>query len=338
MHAPVLIATAATAMFGVVVTTIIRGRKTANVCNPGERCETVLSSRYSNFLGFKLETLGLYYYVALVLAALGGAFMTAAGMFSAEALDVYAFALLGFTGAGFAMSCYLTFVQAFYLRAWCPWCLRSAAAATLSFGLAWLFYRESGADMLPILVRANEALNIAHLVSFALALVAATVSDVVVIRFMRTFAVSDVAERVFRYATQVSVSLLFVVILTFVGLYLPDILLLNQAPAVLAQGIAVTLVAINVAFLNLFVSPYVYDMVARKTVSVAKARAFRRIAFALAATSFVSWYSAFALALYPDLDYHVSTILLGYGIAAVFAVLIGLAFESLSCGKHADVQ
>lgn len=78
-------------------------------------------------------------------------------------------------------------------------------------------------------------------------------------------------------------------------------------------------------------------MVAKKTVSVSRARTFRRVAFALAAISFVSWYSAFALALYPDLDYQISTLVLGYTAAAAVAVLIGLIFESVSCGRRASV-
>ena len=173
--------------------------------------------------------------------------------------------------------------------------------------------------------------------SLPCALVAATVSDVVVIRFMRSFSVSDIAERTFRYATQTTVALLFIVILTFVGLYLPDVVILKQAPAVLAQGVAVLLVSINAAFLNLFVSPYLYDMVAKKTVSISRARTLRRFAFALAAISFVSWYSAFALALYRTLDYEISTLLLGYSVATFAAVLIGLIFESVSCGRRASV-
>jgi uncharacterized membrane protein len=338
MHIAVLVGMCATALFGIAVATIIRGRKNRpNVCLPGEHCEEVLSSRYSNFLGFPLESLGLAYYTAIAVVTIAMASAVALNVVTASHVDMFAFAILGITGAGFAMSCYLTFVQATYLRQWCPWCIRSAAAATISFLLAILFYMTAHADMIPILVTFRDYLEVAHLISFALALVAATVSDVVVIRFMRSFSVSEIAEKTFRYATQTTVALLFVVILTFIGLYLPDIIILKQTPAVLAQGIAVVLVSINAAFLNLFVSPYLYDMVAKKTVSISRARTLRRFAFALAAISFVSWYSAFALALYPDLDYQISTLVLGYSLATIAAVLIGLIFESVSCGRRARV-
>jgi uncharacterized membrane protein len=338
MHIGVLLGMSATALFGIAVATIIRGRKNRpNVCLPGENCEEVLSSRYSNFLGLPLESLGLAYYTALAIATAAMAVAIAIDFVSPAHIDVFAFAILGITGAGFAMSCYLTFVQTAYIRRWCPWCLRSAAAATISFLLAILFYMTAHADMLPILVSFHDQLEIVHLTSFALALVAATVSDVVVIRFMRSFSVSEIAERTFRYATQTTVALLFVVILTFVGLYLPDVVILKQTPAVLAQGVAVLLVSINAAFLNLFVSPYLYDMVAKKTVSISRARTLRRFAFALAAISFVSWYSAFALALYPTLDYAISTLILGYSVATFAAVLIGLIFESISCGRRSSV-
>lgn len=336
MHIAVLVGMFATALFGIAVATIICGRKNRpNVCLPGEHCEEVLSSRYSNFLGLPLESLGITYYttIALVTAAMASAI--AFDFVSTAHVNMFAFAILGVTGAGFAMSCYLTFVQVTYLRRWCPWCIRSAAAATISFLLAIFFYMTAHADMIPILVSFHDLLETVHLTSFALALVAATVSDVVVIRFMRSFSVSNIAERTFRYATQTTVALLFIVILTFVGLYLPDVVILKQTPAVLAQGIAVILVSINAAFLNLFVSPYLYDMVAKKTVSVSRARTLRRFAFALAAISFVSWYSAFALALYPNLDYEISTLMLGYSVATFTAVLIGLIFESVSCGRRA---
>jgi uncharacterized membrane protein len=291
----------------------------------------VLSSRYSSFLGVPLESAGIIYYIAIFLCAVAGALYLKLTPVSPIEFDTGIFVLLGFTSAGFAMSCYLTFVQAAYLRSWCFWCLKSALVCTIIFLLSILLAFISKASILPVMVNFHDLIYILHVMAFGICLICATLSDVIVFRFLHTFAMGQTVEKVFRFTSQSLWIGLFLVILTALGLHLPDIVILKEASGVVVQTIFICVIVINAAFLNLVVSPYLYDTVEKRTLCVWKVRVYRKIAFGLGAISFISWYAAFALALYPELDVQIGTLLGGYIAITLIGVSISQIVESASC-------
>ncbi len=125
--------------FGFLLALYIRHKKTAKeeiICPIGSNCQNVIHSEYSKFLGIPVELLGLFYYgfTALFYGAL-------AAMPVLKISSGFILGVLTFSFAAFLFSLYLTFIQAFYLRAWCTWCLVSAGLCTLIF-----FSALSGAD------------------------------------------------------------------------------------------------------------------------------------------------------------------------------------------------
>lgn len=87
-------------------------------------CEKVLSSAYATVGPLPLALLGTIYYLAIFLSAV--AYLhTRSGVFGAI-ISLFPF-------AGFAISVWLFFLQAFILDAFCAWCLFSGALAFVLF-------------------------------------------------------------------------------------------------------------------------------------------------------------------------------------------------------------
>lgn len=101
------------------------------VCTILEGCETVTTSRFATVAQIPVALLGSLYYLAVLLLAVA-------------CLDGKHSSLVRFTALltpiGFLASAWFVYVQAFILRAWCIYCLGSAATSTILFiaSLVWL--------------------------------------------------------------------------------------------------------------------------------------------------------------------------------------------------------
>ena len=100
-------------------------------CSIGS-CETVQASRWSTFLGLPVAAWGLGFYVTLFAVAVVGL-----GERFADSIE-FAWLLAALTGWGFLFSAWLTALEAFWIDAWCQWCIISALIATTVFILAIL--------------------------------------------------------------------------------------------------------------------------------------------------------------------------------------------------------
>jgi protein-disulfide isomerase/rhodanese-related sulfurtransferase len=98
----------------------------------GTGCDVVRASEYAYFHGVPLPLYGTLMYATLVALVFAGAL-------SPAALErPVRYALLLISGAGFAVSLYLTGIEAFVLHAYCAWCVLSAVSVTGTFVLALL--------------------------------------------------------------------------------------------------------------------------------------------------------------------------------------------------------
>jgi uncharacterized membrane protein len=95
-------------------------------CQVGS-CDRVQSSPWAVFLGVPVPYLGVAGYVGLLSVALIGL----QPRFVRERW--VALALFAMAGVGVAFSAYLTYLEAFRIRAWCMWCVISAILMTLIF-------------------------------------------------------------------------------------------------------------------------------------------------------------------------------------------------------------
>lgn len=106
-----------------------KNRKEPLVCPMRARCDLVIHSSYSRFLGVRVELLGMFYYGATTLAE--------AALISFPALNSTENAVAFFVIKTFAFlfSVYLISIQFLVIRNWCSWCMVSATLCALLFGL-----------------------------------------------------------------------------------------------------------------------------------------------------------------------------------------------------------
>jgi uncharacterized membrane protein len=119
---------------------IYRSKKTGIklVCHIGggkQSCNEVVESEYGKIFGVPNEAAGMVYYAAVFLAAV---FLWIYPDFLSGAVKAV---VLAASGLAFALSAYLTGIQAFILKKICEWCLATALVNTLIFALTIaLFY------------------------------------------------------------------------------------------------------------------------------------------------------------------------------------------------------
>ncbi len=103
------------------------------VCNFTKGCDVVAASPYSKVLGIPLSLLGAFFYIVNIGFALWA--LTLKDM-SAR------YWLLGIASIGAISSVYFLFLQAFVIHAWCEYCLFSALATFIIFGLSVYYFRK----------------------------------------------------------------------------------------------------------------------------------------------------------------------------------------------------
>lgn len=122
------------AIIGFLVAYLIRRKKNEPkpfVCPVGFDCHAVVTSKYSTLFGLPLEYWGMLYYSGIVLAY--SATLIAPEVFTLT----FSYIIIGVSTFAFFFSLYLIFVQSFYLRVWCSYCLVSAGLSTAIALLAW---------------------------------------------------------------------------------------------------------------------------------------------------------------------------------------------------------
>ncbi len=92
-------------------------------CLSGGGCQTAQLSKYSSFLGIPTPAYGIAFY--LVLGVLGALWSDTT---KKKVLPLLVFLV----GSGFAVSAFLTYVEAFVIEAWCSWCVASALLVLLA--------------------------------------------------------------------------------------------------------------------------------------------------------------------------------------------------------------
>lgn len=101
-----------------------RRSEIAPVCPIGQDCSTVLSSRYNHLFGVHNDILGFLFYIA---------FAGATALLVLEAVEVSSLlsAMKVMLAGATIMSLFLVYLQAKVIRAWCFWCVMSAATICL---------------------------------------------------------------------------------------------------------------------------------------------------------------------------------------------------------------
>ncbi|MBI5370182.1 vitamin K epoxide reductase family protein [Candidatus Uhrbacteria bacterium] len=302
-------------------------RKTeAFVCPFRGNCTEVIHSDFSKFLGIPVEWLGLFFYAAVALGfgarALWPAFD---GSLIVPLLFMTTFAVI--------FSFYLTFIEVVTLRKLCTWCLISAS---LSLGIFVITLFSSVHTIVPFLITNHSVIFIAHVTGMAIGLGSATLADLFFIKFLKDFRISNDEASILRICSQVIWFSIGLVVMTGLGLYLPNGFMFAPPAQELMRLIVVGVIVFNGAFLNLFITPKLLNLHFGKSVSSADDTVHtRQIAFALGPISIVSWYAAFILTLLDRPPASFEIMWRVYAVLLVLSIIFG-QFAEVSIQRRAS--
>jgi len=298
-------------------------KKTAQpmVCPLNGHCDVVTTSRFSKFLGIPVERIGMLYYALVVF------------VYALHALipwllsDMIMFLMTGITIGAFAFSAYLVFLQGFVIKEWCTWCLFSAGFSTLIFMTAVF-----GADIdLPsFLGQYRTPLIIMHALAAAVGVGAATITDVLFFKFLRDYKVSESEQALMTTLSNVIWFALGLIVVTGIGLFIPESERLLGSSKFLTKVVAVGVVIVNGTLLNLVVAPRMLeiDFGSRNDTRM------RKLAYALGAISITNWYLIFILGSLKSIPVSFHTALGIYAALLVGAVLVSRIMDRQMVRKH----
>lgn len=306
-----------TSFGGFVLALYIYNKKSTHktmVCPLNSDCDAVIYSDYSRFLGIPLEILGLVYYGLIVVS------YSLFFVFPAFAVPAVVFGVLIITTVAFMFSLYLTFIQAFAIKQWCVWCLISAGLCAVIFATA---LGISEFSFISLLAKHHDLIVIFHVLGVVIGLGGATITDIFFFKFLKDFRISKQEADVMHTLSQVIWFSLAVIVLTGIGIYLPESEELNQSAKFLVKMIVVSVIIVNGSFLNILVAPKLVKIFfgEKHGHQSGKLHHERKIVFALGAVSLVSWYSAFVLGMLHKVSLDFSYLLLIYLIILSVAII-----------------
>ncbi len=299
-------------------------KKKVLVCPFGADCDSVIKSEFSSFMGIGLEIYGAMYYgfMAIVYASLI--------LFPKLQTDYLILFLTAISIAALLFSAYLTFVQAFLIKTWCSWCLMSAGVSTSIFIFAMISLSISGLSFIPLLTEYKEYATMLHLFGFALGLGGATISDILFLRFLKDFKISEEERNILKLMSQIVWFALLIIVISGVGLFLPEIDSLLLSSKFITKMFIISVIIINGAILNLLITPRLLDISWKpKTMDVKKTSRYSNLSFALGSISFVSWYSAFVLGFAKSVPYSFNQLLSIYSGVVILGIIGSQIFRRI---------
>ena len=303
------------ALIGFSISVYIMSKKKSGnpmICPLGSDCRSVIESEYSYFWGIRLELLGMAYYLAIALVY---ALILA---YPHVALPELTFAIFTLSALAFLFSTYLAGVQAFALGEWCTWCLASAGISTLIFAAA---LTSVGPLFLPLLMAYEHVFFVLFSFAAAIGLGASSLGDVFLLKSLRDLRISEEEARTLSTVGEVAHAALALLILAGGAFWIARGGVTPVTSLVTMQMIAVGILIVAAFSLYRVITPRFI------TISFAKSHVhtpgelhdLRKIAFALAGASMVSWYSLF-FATIIDIEALVTV-----PVTSVFLVLVALA-------------
>lgn len=105
------------------------------VCPIGSGCDVVRSSPYSSFLGISIPILGVIFYLTM-------AVLSVAHSYKLPAKLLVKLKLLGAIG-GVGFGVYLTYLEAFVIKAYCFWCVTSFIISLIILGAILVAHKDN---------------------------------------------------------------------------------------------------------------------------------------------------------------------------------------------------
>lgn len=292
-------------------------RREKLICPLGADCEAVVNSDFASFLGIPNTLLGMIYYGATALI-----YSILAVSLPLQPSAYLTLLLVAMALAAFLFSIYLTFIQIFVIKQWCSWCLASflLSAAIFFASLNFLAFVDFTL-VVDVLSNYRKLFLILHNIGIALGIGGVTITDVLFLRFLKDSQISKQEAGILKKMSQIIWLALGILIVSGLALYLPEMDELNNAGWFLAKLIIVSVIIINGAFLNLYISPNLMRVFSGAEGKQAnkKIKILRRLAFVMGGISITSWYSVLVIGILHSLPLTFTL------IVSVYILVVGTA-------------
>ena len=318
------------ALIGVVLTIYIYYKKRthqAMVCPLNGNCETVIHSEFSKFFGIPVELLGMFYYATVAMAY---SFFVLAPDLTTPLMTVATFFA---STLAFLFSVYLIFIQIFYIKQFCTWCVGSACLSTVIFVFSMYIF---GGEGLLLIAPYLQTIISLYMLALALGVGSATFSIIFLVKFLRDLHVSSFEAELMRAISQITwLSLAILSMTGTIAFVLPGN---GTTPTISTIHIAMLLVTICAgALLDLLVTPRLVSISAGQDHAhhIGELHLLRRSALAFAAIILVSWYMSLALETITPLRKGLDSqmLLIIYG-GCILVGLIGSGFIELALNRR----
>lgn len=173
----------------------------------------------------------------------------------------------------------------------------------------------------------HQLFLIAHLLSIAVGLGAATVADFLFFRFLKDLKITKEESTILSSLSQVIWVALIFIVLSGLALYLSSASAYNQTPKFLVKMIVFAVIIMNGIGLNFLVAPRVEQIFTGQLLQIP--RYWRRLAFALGSISITSWYTAAVIGAYRGMPGSFADILKWYLTVLVAAIVASQLAETL---------
>lgn len=289
------------------------------MCPLNGHCDTVINSEFSRFFGIPVELMGMAYYAMVAMAY--GIFLIVP-LAANPLLTIGAFIA---TTLAFLFSGYLIFIQLFFIRQLCTWCLFSASLCTVIFSAS--VFTTGGTALLLLTPYVDYILSI-YTLGLALGLGSATFSVIFLGKFLRDLHLSTIEAELIRIISQVTWTALAILFVTGSIAYILPMSQQGQ-PVFSPVQIIVLLVMMGVgALLDLLVMPRLMQISLQqdRTQQMGELKFLRRCALGLAAVTLVSWYVGFVLGTIK-VTWGLHGTMVVYGVLVLVAVLASQVIE-----------
>jgi len=271
--------------------------------------DPIVHIRNKHFLEIPVEKILLGYFILVLLT-----YVTR--LFFGDWLPEIDLAVLYLSGLVFFIAIYKMVMSVSVVNKFSPWLMFSLILSLVIFIFTFWNVSENFTELLS---NTREYHLAAHLIGLCMGLGGTFVIDIMFSHFMRKYTISKRESVIMHLVSQMIILGLFLLLLSGAALVLIDINAFLNNPRFIMKMIAVFVVMINGAALNLYLTPQM-KKISLKEEDRGRYEKLTKISFVLGAISIVSWVSAFLLAMLKELfDMPLTTLLTGYVALLVLA-------------------
>lgn len=289
------------------------------VCPTGSNCNVVVNSRFSKFLGISLEYWGMTYFIVILCAY--SSILMQPGLLS---MPIFLWAVVLLTVGASMFSCYLLFVQAFLLKAWCIWCILAASISLTIFFISL----TSLSPVLSVISSIGPFVSYLQFLGYALGLGG---SSAAVFLFFHSFLNDNKIEEK-ELSTLQSISEMVwlglgITIMSQFASYVADPVNLSSSGTFLVEMIALFGAVVAGALLIIIFAPFLIFVPFKDGKKRSRFATLRRPIFIVGSAAFVSWHFAFAVNFIPE--FSLAILLPAYVVILSIGAIVALVSKNV---------